>query len=219
MKKLIIFFSLCVGALNPSFAQTPPPAESCESYPYGAGMTDIQDAQGGTKILSTGGASVSMDDVDSIMDAREEATMSAKAMIAKFLNEDIHSDSKVDKIVVESKQSDGKTKNVNRSELITRVKSLRNSASALLRGVVPLGSCYTKGREYRVTVGIKPETISSAEQTAGAINSSMQRQGTPQPGQSGQTSSAGAASGGTNSSGLPLQGMPGHINTTGIKKF
>lgn len=162
MKLISIIFAM-VFCL-PVYAQL-----SCVNYPYDEGI-NIQDAQGGVRILATGQASVEMDDVGSIKDAREEATLEAKAIIAKFLTEEIRSTSQIDKLANESKQVDGKSAQINRAEMITRLKSLRNSAQALLRGVVPLGSCYTKGREVRVTVGLMPETIRAAEGVAGEID-------------------------------------------------
>ena len=213
MKNLIVFKILLLVLITNAYSQ-----QSCANYPYSAGETDIQDVKGGTRILATAGVSVSMDDIDSINDAREEATIEAKALIAKFLTEDIKSDSKIDKVVNESKQADGQNVKVDRKELITRVKSLRNSAQALLRGVVPLGSCYTKAREYRVTVGLKPETIKSAENLAGSINNSLSNQSTPQSGKSGNpsTSNSKDASGGVSQ---PLREMDGHSNTERLKKF
>ena len=213
MKKIIFSIFIIATTMSTSYAQ-----QSCVNYPYAAGETDVQDVQGGTRILATAGVTVSMDDIDSINDAREEATIEAKALIAKFLTEDIKSDSKIDKVVNESKQADGQNVKVDRKELKTRVKSLRNSAQALLRGVVPLGSCYTKAREYRVTVGLKPETIKSAENLAGSINNSLSNQSTPQSGKSGNpsTSNSKDASGGVSQ---PLREMDGHSNTERLKKF
>ena len=213
MKQLIfqIFFLLSLSTT--AYCQ-----QSCTNYPFNEGI-EVQDVKGGTKILATAQVSVSMDDIDSIKDAREEATIEAKAMIAKFLTEDIKSESKIEKIVKESKQSDGQTVKVDRNELITRVKSLRNSAQAILRGVVPLGSCYTKAREFRVTVGLKPETIKSAENVAGGINNSVNNQPTPK---NNSTSNKSNTSGGTNStSGVaqPLREMDGHSDAEKLKKF
>lgn len=212
MKKLlsVLLFLFVLPAAN---AQ-----QSCENYPYISGEQDVQGVQGGTKILATAGVSVAMDDIDSINDAREEATIEAKALIAKFLNEDISSDSKIDKIVNESKQADGQSVKVDRKELIIRVKSLRNSAQALLRGVVTLGSCYTKGRELRVTVGLKPETIKSAQNLAGTINDSMSKQPTPRSGASNRQSSGSSGSSGSGVS-QPLRGMDGHSSSDKLKTF
>lgn len=210
--KLMVTIFLAVFSF-PIFAQ-----QSCANYPYDEGI-DIQDAQGGIRILATGQVSVGMDDIDSIKDAREEATIEAKAIIAKFLSEEIRSDSQIDKLVNESRQADGKSVQVNRIEMITRVKSLRNSAQALLRGVIPLGSCYTKAREVRVTVGLKPETIRAAERVAGEVSASLSNQQTPQAGQASRQASQ-APSGG--SAPIPqqgLRGMDGHSDTDRIKKF
>ena len=212
MNKLIYTIS-CLFALTTAQAQ-----QSCANYPYGSGETDVQDVQGGTRILATAGVSVAMDDIDSIHDAREEATIEAKALIAKFLNEDISSDSKIDKIVNESKQSDGQSVKIDRKELVSRVKSLRNSAKALLRGVVTLGSCYTKGRELRVTVGLKPETIKSAENLAGSIKSSVSKEPTLRSGTSTGQGSASSESSGSGAS-QPLRGMDGHSNSDKLKTF
>lgn len=213
MKK-IIFTSLFLLSLNTNaYSQ-----QSCANYPFNEGI-EVQDVNGGTKILSTAQVSVTMDDIDAIKDAREEATIEAKAMIAKFLTEDIKSESKIDKIVKESKQSDGKSVKVDRSELITRVKSLSNSAQALLRGVVPLGSCYTKAREFRVTVGLKPETIKSAGNIAGAISNSVSNQPTQK---NSLTSSKPDTTGVINSgsgAGQSLREMDGHSDTEKLNKF
>lgn len=213
MKKFIFEAFFLLSICTTAYSQ-----QSCANYPFNEGI-EVQDVKGGTKILATAQVSVSMDDIDSIKDAREEATIEAKAMIAKFLTEDIKSESKIDKVVKESKQSDGQTVKVDRNELITRVKSLSNSAQALLRGVVPLGSCYTKAREFRVTVGLKPETIKSAENLAGSISNSVNNQPTQKnsstnnkPNTSGTTNSTGGAS-------QPLREMDGHSDTEKLNKF
>jgi hypothetical protein len=65
-----------------------------------------------------------------------------------------------------------------RNEAIKRTKLLRNSSQALLRGVITLGDCYTKGTEVRVTVGVKAETINAAEGLAGGIGASVANQAT-----------------------------------------
>ncbi len=98
------------------------------------------------------------------------------------------------------------------------MKSLRNSAQALLRGVVTLGSCYTKGRELRVTVGLKPETIKSAQNLAGTINDSMSKQPTPRSGASNRQSSGSSGSSGSGVS-QPLRGMDGHSSSDKLKTF
>lgn len=207
MRKLMVAF---VIAMTPTFGY----AGSCADYPLTEGI-NVEDVNGGTKIVATSAASVSFDDIDSVRDAKDEATMLAKAQIAKFLNEDIQSDESVNKVVNESKTTTNAGKTATREEMITRIKSLRNSARALLRGVVILGDCYTKGTEVRVTVGIKPETITSAGNLDRNIHQSIQdsRSGAAQ----GRSTTSSSTSQGATSSGL--QGVEGHSNSSRLNNF
>lgn len=190
---------------------------SCDDYEYREGIF-VQDVDGGTKILATGSASVSFDDVEAIKDAREEASMEAKAIISKFLTEEIMSDEKINKVVKDSSSMSGSSRTSQRSSLVERLKVMRNRSSALLRGVVPLGDCYTKAREVRVTVGIKPETIRSAGNLAGGMASSIGHQ----PTNSGQGAvgipGAQQPQGNTESS-ETLRGMDGRSDSERVKSF
>ena len=56
---------------------------------------------------------------------------------------------------------------------------MASSSEALLRGVVVLGDCHTPGREVRVTVGIKPETVAQATGLASGISESIESAPTP----------------------------------------
>jgi hypothetical protein len=173
----------------------------CNEYPYSNGI-NVEDVAGGTKILATSSVSVTLNDVDSVQDARDEATMEAKSLISKFMSEDINSDEVVNRVVNESKVSTAEGKSATREELVVRVKTLRNSSSALLRGAVTLGDCYTPGREMRVSVGIKPETIRSAERLSGNVSGSLGIQ---------QTAPAAESEG--------LQKVDGYSNTKALEKF
>lgn len=193
----------------------------CDDYPYSDGI-NVEDVSGGTKILATASASVSFDDIDAIRDAKDEATLLAKAAISKFINEDISSDESINKAVNETKSMQGDNKENTRNEVIQRVKSLRNSSQALLRGVVVLGDCYTKSKEVRVSVGLKPETIQSAGTVAGGIskstasNPSTQTAAPTQTPQSSATQPNGANLG---LSKTPLEGMESHSNAERLKNF
>lgn len=192
----------------------------CEEYPYTDG-TNIEDVSGGTKILSTATATVSFDDPDSVRDAKDEATLLAKAAISKFLSEIVSSDEVINKAVNETKSMTGEAKSAVRKETIERVKTLRNSSQALLRGVVLLGDCYTKGKEVRVSVGLKPETIESAGKVAGGISNSVAAKPTPTAGATGtgvtgSPAPATAVSGGATT---PIQGVDSHNNTDRLKSF
>ncbi len=173
----------------------------CNEYPYSDGI-NVEDVAGGTKILATSSVSVTLDDMDSVQDARDEATMEAKSLISKFMSEDINSDEVVNRVVNESKISSAEGKSATREELVVRVKTLRNSSRALLRGAVTLGDCYTPGREMRVSVGIKPETIRSAERLSGSISGSLDNEQTA-----------------PNAEHEGLQKVDGYSNTKALEKF
>jgi hypothetical protein len=202
-------FALLASGI-PAFAQ------GCKNYPYQDGIDPELIAD--NKYVATASASVSFDDIDAVKDAREEATMEAKATLAKFLTEEIRSDSTISKIVSESKKMSGAGKENVRNEAIRRTKMLRNSSQALLRGVIVIGDCYTKGAEVRVTVGVKPDLIAAAEGLAGNIGSSVAAQPTPGSGTRSNAGS-GSSSGGSASGKQPLTNVDEYSNTKQIDAF
>lgn len=207
MKHVVIALSLVAAPMVAN-------AAGCEAYPYTDGI-NIEAVPGGDKILATASAVVSFNDADSLKDAKDEATLLAKAEISKFLTETIKSDEMVTKAVNETKSMSGNTKAVERKETIERIKTLRNSSQALLRGVVVLGDCYTKGHEVRVSVGVKPETINAAGNLAGGISNSVANNPTPLPG----ATNAPAPSVSPGGAPTPLQGVESHSNTQRLNKF
>jgi hypothetical protein len=194
-------------------------AEGCQDYPFTQGI-NVEDVNGGTKIIATADVSVSFDDIDAIKDSRDEATIEAKSLISAFMSEGIHSDQVINKAVQETKSMQGDTKVAVRKEVVDRVKRLASSTQALLRGVVPLGECYTKGKEFRVSVGLKPDTISSAENAAGNISNSLANQpppGAPMSGSGGSGSSTSAPS--APSATQPPSGVDSYSDTKRLNKF
>jgi hypothetical protein len=207
MRTAILVVPLSVLTFGTAFAAT------CDNYPYGQGMS-IEGVAEGIKIVATAsvGVSYDYDDVDAVNDARDEATMSAKSLIARFLSEDIKSDDKISHAVHEDKSLQGDARQARRTEIVDRVKRLSDSSSALLRGVVPLGDCYTPGREMRVSVGLKPETIAAAGNLSSRVGQA------PAP-----PSSTGPAAEQTPTTGpagsQPLIRVPGFSNTQQLNKF
>lgn len=191
-------------------------AAGCDDYPYTSGI-NAEDVQGGVKIIATASVGVSFNDVDAVNDARDEATISAKALIARFFQEGVASDETVNRAVNETVSMQGASKSVARTETINRVKQLRNFSSALLRGVVPLGDCYTAGKEMRVSVGLKPETIATAGAAAQAIGQSLAapQASVPGGGPTGSTSNIPPAA----STGQPLNSVPSSSNTQRLNRF
>lgn len=198
----VLFSSIAFSVA--SHAQREP---SCRDYPLKGATKDVEQTPSGFKIVATGDATVNFDDVAVVRDAREEAELEAKAIISKFLSEGIRSDSEVERTVRESVSMQGEAKTATRNEAIKRIKTLRNSSQALLRGVQVLGGCYTPGKEVRVTVGLKPETIAAAEAIAGQVSGSSSRQGTPGAASASQPAPSG------------LNRKDGYSDTERLKKF
>lgn len=191
-------------------------AEGCADYPYTPSVT-VEPVAGGTRIIATAAVGISFDDVDAVNDARDEATLAAKAMITDFLEQQVSKDEEIKKVVENSKSMQGASKQEARTETVQRLKRLAGSSSKLLRGVVPLGDCYTATKEFRVSVGLKPETIAAVTSTERAMVA-----GAPAaPGRPGNQ----AATGGQAServpgvAGSPLVPVPSFSNTDALRRF
>ena len=137
----------------------PAAAATCANYAETVGQTLI-DTPSGLKIISTAKVTVPVDDTDLYLDALTEATMEAKSSIASFLNEEVSKTCETSRSISSLVRITSEGKSVDVEKVKSTLCSLKSSASALLRGVVTLGSCYTPGKYVLVTVGIKPETIS-----------------------------------------------------------
>ena len=61
-------------------------AAGCDDYPFTQGI-NVEDVNGGTRIIATAEVTVSFDDIDAIKDARDEATLEAKSLISGFMSE------------------------------------------------------------------------------------------------------------------------------------
>ena len=213
-KAFLMAFVIVSGASNSIWAQS---NGGCDNYPYTFGI-NVEDVSGGTKILATASAAVSFDDVDSVRDARDEALLEAKALISKFMSEGIKSEETINKAVNETKSMTGSSKEVTRKEVVDRVKRLSSSSQSLLRGVVPLGECYTKAREFRITVGIKPETITQAGSLAGGISKSLASQSAPNNSANNKLNNGGSVA---PQAGTPqgLQNVDSYSNSERLNKF
>lgn len=183
-------------------------AEGCDDYPNTVGM-NVETVSDGVKIVSTAEAVVNFDDQGVISDARDEAVLVAKAALTDFFSELVRSDVAVNRAVLDTKSMQGDAKAVARKEAVERIKKLSSSSQALLRGVVLLGECYTKGRLLRVSVGVKPDTILAAEGAAGSMSQSIARQ-------------PGGATSGTASPPAPTQRLDGsssYSRSDALRKF
>ena len=193
---------------------------SCEEYPYTEGITPLSEGGDKFKLLSTYSASVNFDDTSAIRDAREEATMQAKAAISAFFSETVKNENDVSRVVDESVTMQGAGKSAIRKEVTQKLMHLAQNSQALLRGVVPLGDCYTALKEVRVTVGIKSETIDVAGNVAGKVSQSITAQPTmtQAPQNNGGASTNSAPLNGSTPS-VPISGNDGFSHTERLKNF
>ena len=207
-----LFISFCLLPLYSlsAFAES----ATCANYPLSVGSS-FEPVDNGIKILSTYEVSVPLDDVDLVIDAREEATQEAKAAIAAFMSEQIvkacdqFTDTKT------SIKISGDQKDIDFTKIKQKICSLSSSTQALLRGVVPLADCYTPGKVLRVTVGIKPETIAGAESLAKGVSDSISSQATP----TSQDSATSETTDSTSASNGELNNVEGFSNTKKLKDF
>ncbi len=186
-------------------------AETCENYGYTDGAAKPEEVQGGVRIIATGSATVNFDDAGVVRTARIRANAAARTYIAKFLNETINNDESIKEIIDEATTMKGPEKQVLRQETLKQITAMRGQSAALLKGVVNLGECYTPGREIRVTVGMKPETIAAA----GKLNNSIQNSG----GQTNQSLQSNGQSASPSGQTMPLTPVPGYNDNQRINKF
>ena len=169
MKRIYIsLFILLSGQLF-----TPVNAEgSCRSYPYKNGLSILTEPNGERKYLATAEVTVHIDDRDLYLDAMREAKLEAKILIADFINEEVGKSESFNNDSKRKINVDGKTKSMNSEIVKESLRELKSrTPQTLLRGVRPLGSCYTPGSMVRVSVGLKNEDIQSAKQLGNTMKS------------------------------------------------
>ena len=161
--KISVFGALFILFSGAAFSQ------SCESYPFQDRSNTIEFNENGKfKLLATSAVPVDFDDPSEVSSARREAELKAKRAIAEYINQNLSSEdsinTEINKSKTHEKASNGSVvSNVQRNEVKQQLIGISSEANAVLKGVMTIGSCYTKGHEVRVTVGIKSETIEHAE--------------------------------------------------------
>ena len=195
-RKLLAYTCIVLTATSTLISQTtaanaqtaPAVGTGCDAYPYQPADSIIEFGEAGQfKIVTTGAASVDFDDVSSLQEARREAELIAKRTLAEYINQQLSSEDKIERQIDSArsllKGEDGSTvTTAQRQEVKTQLTSINARADVVLRGVALLGSCYTKGQEVRVTVGIKSETVANAQalgQTMDAVAATDYGKGRP----------------------------------------
>ncbi len=161
-------FSICFAAMLSLVTTNVAMAESCDAYPYLPLENVIEfEGKGRFKILATASASVTFDEPTEVMSARREAELLAKRSIAEYINQRLTSEDSISSEIQKSKTNtlaaDGsRVSAAQRDEVKKQLSAVTTRADAVLKGVTVVGSCYTKGREMRVTVGVKSDTVNNA---------------------------------------------------------
>ena len=106
-------------------------AQDLETAPDGVTMRLLPDGE--FQIFAVGTETYDFDDVDDILDAQNEATLKAKANLAKFMNESLSTDEKIEsmskKVKTVSSQNGETTASVNKTSAKTALTSIRNSSA------------------------------------------------------------------------------------------
>lgn len=206
MKLKVITLGICLAFAGIACAA----GQDIIDAPDGAAIKLFPD--GGYQITAVGTGVYDFNDPDDIKDARKAAEMRAKAAIAKFLKEDVSSTEGMAEASKKVKHvsSDGQTQSarVSKTTVKTALESIRNSASALLTGVVVLKDAKIpngNGGTYKVMVGVSSKTVAAAGAAAKSMAGSLaDRAGTTDsPASSGNTGCEQGAAGAAAPNGLP----------------
>ena len=159
LKHFPVIFLTLVSIVGPM----PLKANDCSQYRYKQGQSKIEPVDGnGLKIIVTSQASVLADDTDLIEMAMEEAKMKGRNEIAKFMKNKISGKDEFSTRMVQNVLINPEGKDFKVDKVKEQLKIMGESVDAIVRGIVPLGSCYQPGKFVRVTMGVKPETIAAA---------------------------------------------------------
>ena len=143
-------------------------ASSCRNYPKKRGVEVIEDPNG-VKIISTAIASVPIDDHQSYINALEQAELKAKVQISRFMSENVSRACKKDTRKIRNLRVTNTSSSVDYEYVKNELCLVSTQTKSLLKGAKIIGSCYTPGKSVLVSVGIKPQTISSAKKLSNKL--------------------------------------------------
>lgn len=159
MKKFILgLYVVCLSVMSiPSFAE--------EVEDNLTGVKYEVDEQGKfARIRSVAEADLEFGDRKDVRTATQKAQMRAKANIAKFLSERVSSEEVMNEIEKSMTNTDGTSKQAMRETISEYTETIRNSAEALLKGVIVTKSDVNKDEKYvQVEVGLSPKTMNAAD--------------------------------------------------------
>lgn len=227
MKKLLTIALFAILFAQIGTAQTPdqeadaaalranaasPVVEEDLAEPDGVSLALADD--GSYQIFARGTGTYDLGDEDDRQDALQEATLKAKANLAKFLTETLATDESVEnfskKAKTLTKDGDITKASASKEQVKTQATAIRDSAQAILTGVITLETrrIPSKGDSgtYQVTVGQSSKTIAAAESISKRMAESLANR---RPGVGGAGKAASPA---------PTGVAPGTDNTPEVRK-
>jgi hypothetical protein len=163
MKKLKLIPILAISATLSFLSGQSVKAEGCSDYPYVAMQTKFIPKENGLFSLQvTQQQSVRADSTSQMDRALKIAELKGRQSISKFIKEEIAEKDSFDNESIENAVENPDGVDWSIEEAGSMLQSISSSSKNLVRGILPIGSCYEPGKFVRVTLGIKPETILAA---------------------------------------------------------
>lgn len=130
---------------------------------------------GDFQIFARGSGVYDFDDPSELSSARAEATLNAKANLAKFIREKVSVEEGITDVVQKTKTLQGngqiQTKVASTEEIKTMAKAITTSAEEILQGVITLREQKVPGSgtggQIQVTVGISSKTLEAVRRLTG----------------------------------------------------
>ncbi len=136
---------------------------------------------GDFQIFARGSGVYDVSDPSELASARTEATLNAKANLAKFIKEKVSVEEGITDVVQKTKTLQGngqvQTKTAKMEEVKTMAKAITTSADAILQGVITLREQKAPGAgtggQIQVTVGISSKTLEAVRRLTGQAPTGM----------------------------------------------
>tara|TARA_B100000214_G_scaffold375418_1_gene361659 strand:- start:5536 stop:6183 length:648 start_codon:yes stop_codon:yes gene_type:complete len=163
----ILVFSASLSLFTAQVAR----AEGCSDYPYAPMQTKfVPKADGTFSLQMTQEASVRADSQRQKSRALKIAQLRAEQAVSKFIKQELEGKDSFSNEAIEDSVENADGVDWKVEEAQTFIESVAASSKNLIRGIIPIGSCYEPGKYVRVTVGIKPETMTAAGNTGATSN-------------------------------------------------
>lgn len=134
---------------------------------------------GNWQVFGLGTGTYDFNDAGDISDATQEALLTAKGHVAKFIKERITTDEGIDKITEKKKNlvklSGGDEKSVQRAETKKTVTQIKNSADEMVRGIIILESTKIPDGTGGGTVQVKVGMSSKSQNVSARVKSDLQQ--------------------------------------------